>query len=111
MDFVIDTDAGTQLARELLALRGVVTAGRAYLTNCFAFTASFAQNTADQMLNNDHQPFLIRGYRSSDRETVRKLCCNTGFLGDPIDPDHFQFFTRPELTSLRREVLEKLTAA
>jgi hypothetical protein len=38
------------------------------------------------MLNDNHQPFLIRGYRSSDRETVRKLCCDTGFLGEPIDP-------------------------
>src|SRR4029450_2094437 len=38
------------------------------------------------MLNDDHQPFLIRGYRRSDRETVRKLCCDTGFLGEPIDP-------------------------
>src|SRR6266545_4747432 len=38
------------------------------------------------MENDDHKPFLIRGYRRSDRETVRKLCCDTGFLGDPIDP-------------------------
>src|SRR2546422_6638559 len=38
------------------------------------------------MANDDHQPFLIRGYRRSDREAVRKLCCETGFLGDPIDP-------------------------
>src|SRR5437667_342528 len=38
------------------------------------------------MLNDDPQQFLIRGYRASDRETVRKLCCNTGFLGEPIDP-------------------------
>ena len=38
------------------------------------------------MLNDDHQPFLIRGYRASDREAVRKLCCETGFLGEPIDP-------------------------
>src|SRR5262245_64492063 len=38
------------------------------------------------MLNDDHQAFLIRGYRASDRETVRKLCCETGFLGEPIDP-------------------------
>ena len=34
----------------------------------------------------NHQPFIIRGYRSSDREAVRKLCCETGFLGEPIDP-------------------------
>ena len=38
------------------------------------------------MLNDNHQPFLIRGYRKSDRDTVRKLCCDTGFLGEPIDP-------------------------
>src|SRR5438046_1922556 len=38
------------------------------------------------MANDDHQAFLIRGYRRSDREAVRKLCCDTGFLGDPIDP-------------------------
>ncbi len=30
--------------------------------------------------------FLIRKYRPSDRETVRWLCCETGFLGQPIDP-------------------------
>ena len=34
----------------------------------------------------NHQPFIIRGYRSSDREAVCKLCCETGFLGEPIDP-------------------------
>jgi hypothetical protein len=38
------------------------------------------------MIADDHKPFLIRGYRRSDREAVRKLCCDTGFLGDPIDP-------------------------
>jgi len=30
--------------------------------------------------------FLIRNYRASDRETVRRLCCETGFIGNPIDP-------------------------
>src|SRR5437764_6756348 len=38
------------------------------------------------MVNDDHRPFLIRGCRESDREAVRKLCCDTGFLGEPIDP-------------------------
>src|SRR6187399_3554221 len=38
------------------------------------------------MANDDPQPYLIRGYRRSDREAVRKLCCETGFLGEPIDP-------------------------
>src|SRR3954465_972717 len=31
-------------------------------------------------------PYNIRNYRPSDREAVRKLCCQTGFLGEPIDP-------------------------
>jgi hypothetical protein len=30
--------------------------------------------------------FTIRSYRQSDREAVRHLCCQTGFLGEPIDP-------------------------
>jgi hypothetical protein len=30
--------------------------------------------------------FTIRSYRETDREAVRRLCCNTGFLGTPIDP-------------------------
>jgi hypothetical protein len=31
-------------------------------------------------------PYNIRNYRPSDREAVRTLCCQTGFLGEPIDP-------------------------
>jgi ribosomal protein S18 acetylase RimI-like enzyme len=34
----------------------------------------------------DEKHFLIRSYRASDREAVRRLCCETGFLGNPIDP-------------------------
>ncbi len=30
--------------------------------------------------------FLIRKFTSDDREVVRRLCCETGFLGNPIDP-------------------------
>jgi hypothetical protein len=30
--------------------------------------------------------YTIRSYRSSDRDAVRALCCQTGFLGEPIDP-------------------------
>ena len=30
--------------------------------------------------------FTIRNYRASDREAVRRLCCDTGYLGEPIDP-------------------------
>ena len=29
---------------------------------------------------------IIRNFRASDREAVRRLCCDTGFLGQPIDP-------------------------
>jgi hypothetical protein len=42
----------------------------------------------------DEKPFTIRSYRPSDRAAVRRLCCETGFLGDPIDPvyeDHELF--------------------
>ena len=28
----------------------------------------------------------IRHYEPRDRETVRRLCCETGFLGKPVDP-------------------------
>lgn len=31
-------------------------------------------------------PILIRRYLPSDRAKVRWLCCETGFLGQPIDP-------------------------
>ena len=34
----------------------------------------------------DESKFTIRSYRASDREAVRHLCCQTGFLGQPIDP-------------------------
>ena len=30
--------------------------------------------------------FTIRSYRKADRDAVRQLCCDTGFLGAPIDP-------------------------
>ena len=42
----------------------------------------------------DEKAFMIRSYRASDREAVRRLCCQTGFLGEPIDPvyqDHELF--------------------
>ena len=34
----------------------------------------------------DDKPFTIRSYRKTDRDAVRRLCCQTGFLGTPIDP-------------------------
>ena len=30
--------------------------------------------------------FTIRKYQPDDRESVRRLCCDTGYLGNPIDP-------------------------
>ena len=34
----------------------------------------------------DDKAFAIRSYRTEDRAAVRSLCCQTGFLGEPIDP-------------------------
>ncbi len=31
-------------------------------------------------------PVVVRKFREEDRQTVRWLCCETGFLGQPIDP-------------------------
>jgi len=31
------------------------------------------------------QDFIIRKYEARDREAVRKICCDTGFLGKPVD--------------------------
>src|SRR5438046_7144463 len=38
------------------------------------------------MGSDNQKAFIIRSHRKSDREAVRKLCCDTGFLGDPIEP-------------------------
>ncbi len=44
--------------------------------------------------------FIIRPYSPADRDAVRRICCETGFSGDPVDPlfsdrDVFaDFFTR-----------------
>jgi hypothetical protein len=35
---------------------------------------------------NGDKAFTIRSFRAEDREAVRSLCCQTGFLGEPIDP-------------------------
>jgi ribosomal protein S18 acetylase RimI-like enzyme len=34
----------------------------------------------------EQNKLVIRKYRRSDRQRVRELCCDTGFLGKPIDP-------------------------
>lgn len=33
-----------------------------------------------------HRQFEIRKFQPADRSRVRELCCETGFLGNPIDP-------------------------
>src|SRR5205807_8739999 len=35
---------------------------------------------------NSEKAFTIRTYRASDRAGVRRLCCQTGVRGEPIDP-------------------------
>src|ERR1044071_4224803 len=48
--------------------------------------------TSDKM--KAERAYTIRGFRASDRAAVRRLCCETGFLGTPIDPvyeDHELF--------------------
>ena len=34
----------------------------------------------------DEKHFKIRKFQAADRARVRELCCETGFLGNPIDP-------------------------
>src|SRR5438093_8258122 len=34
----------------------------------------------------DDRKLLIRNFERRDRDAVRRLCCETGFLGKPIDP-------------------------
>src|SRR5678816_3917962 len=46
-----------------------------------------AQNTGNhRVMNEEKSRLVIRSYRASDRDAVRRLCCQTGFLGEPIDP-------------------------
>ncbi|MBX7158211.1 MAG: GNAT family acetyltransferase [Verrucomicrobiae bacterium] len=42
-------------------------------------------------MNRDQQnrvkrQFIVRPFEKRDRERVRQICCETGFLGNPIDP-------------------------
>lgn len=34
----------------------------------------------------DRKNLTVRHYRPGDRERVREICCQTGFLGKPVDP-------------------------
>jgi len=38
------------------------------------------------LLKTAHLETTVRPYEARDREAVRRLCCETGFLGKPIDP-------------------------
>src|SRR5438552_17978920 len=69
--------------------------GRMFSSDFFAFTGRSAQTTktSEQMMKSN-KSLTIRSYRPSDRDAVRRLCCQTGFLGEPIDPvyqDHELF--------------------
>ncbi len=46
---------------------------------------SIASPNAERQTPNAER-FSVRSYQPSDREAVRDLCCQTGFLGKPIDP-------------------------
>ena len=53
--------------------------------------SSASPNAEHQALNIEQQTpnvesFAVRSYQPADREVVRDLCCQTGFLGKPIDP-------------------------
>src|SRR5207302_1529927 len=61
-------------------------AGRGCSSNCFVFTARFVHTRRERRRMSSEKAFTIRSYRSSDRAAVRERCCQTGFLGVPIDP-------------------------
>ena len=45
----------------------------------------------------------IRSYRRADRQTIRQICCDTGFLGKPVDAifQDRELFADPVYTSHR----------
>lgn len=49
-----------------------------------AYETAFRE--AFRVQRTDSRQFNIRFYERSDRDKVRFLCCETGFLGSPIDP-------------------------
>src|SRR5262249_51508406 len=85
------------------SLRGVdyMVALETITTPTFAFSGA-----GDWMCRPSDAEAIARRIRSCDplRIVGRRY-------GDRLDPDHFQLFTRPELTKLRREVVAKLTPA
>lgn len=74
---------GRRAARMILRDNAVVEPG-----------AGMASNILDEFPINHHavcleQTARIRPYCETDREAIRRLCCDTGFLGRPVD-DLFQ---------------------
>jgi hypothetical protein len=49
-------------------------------------TTSHTQHTHAVTANRHFREVLFRPYRSSDLQAVRRICADTGFLGQPIDP-------------------------
>src|SRR5690349_15749288 len=45
-----------------------------------------AEGRVPESLARSSRPIAIRQFRSTDREAVRRLCCETGFLGRPVEP-------------------------
>ncbi len=43
-------------------------------------------NSSDELARERVPEILIRPYRQEDRAVVRRICADTGFLGQPIDP-------------------------
>jgi predicted alpha/beta hydrolase len=82
------------------SLRGVdyLVALETITTPTFAFTGA-----TDWMCRPPDAELITMRIRTCERlRVVGKR------YGDALDPDHFQLFTRPELTTLRREVTAKL---
>jgi hypothetical protein len=44
------------------------------------------ERNSRRILTLNIKPFVVRRYAPVDRDAVRRICCETGFLGRPIDP-------------------------
>lgn len=72
--------------RALTTLHAAPQASEGYLFETITTGVDFAGKIVlDSAMPASAEP-QIRKYLPSDREAVRRLCCDTGFLGKPIDP-------------------------
>lgn len=55
-----------------------------FSAGCFPFTVAPSRNTNRKVIS--LEDIEIRPFERRDREAVRNLCCDTGYLGQPIDP-------------------------